>query len=389
MILIFLWTLVDVILNKQIEKERERRELELQEKHKNFVVDLKEKHNELLKKLISTQKDQELWKTCLKERASGFPTLMNILEQREEYLDSLLPHYLETKPHPAYSAAEAIKITNKIKREANFKHRTTQSIIEYYEQLAPFLVDLKNEEFGTEKLDFLERYTEEESHDPVINFVTKDEYQRLSASEKNQLALERYWKRKHSPRIIGKMYERYVGYLYENQGYEVSYHGIAQGLEDLGRDLICKKGHEEIIVQCKNWSRFSTIHEKHIFQLFGTVFQYRMALHTEDASLFKPQVEAVFYTSTTLSEVARAFATMLNIELKEGIGLDKTYPCIKCNISNTGEKIYHLPFDQQYDRTKIIKSHGEFYCSTVKEAEDKGFRRAFRWKSSSNTQVGV
>jgi hypothetical protein len=115
MILILSWTLVDMILNSQIEKERKKREFELQEKHKNFVDDLKEKHNELLKKLISAQKDQELWKTCLKERASGFPTLMNILQQREEYLDSLMPHYLETKPHPAYSAAEAIKITNRLK----------------------------------------------------------------------------------------------------------------------------------------------------------------------------------------------------------------------------------------------------------------------------------
>ena len=43
-----------------------------------------------------------------------------------------------------------------------------------------------------------------------------------------------------------------------------------------------------------------------------------------------------------------------------------------------GEKIYHLPFDQQYDKTKLEKKYGEFYCKTVKEAEDSGFRRAFR-----------
>ena len=54
---------------------------------------------------------------------------------------------------------------------------------------------------------------------------------------------------------------------------------------------------------------------------------------------------------------------------------------IKCNISKTGEKIYHLPFDQQYDRVEISPNKGECYVYTVKEAEDRGFRRAFRWVS--------
>ena len=46
--------------------------------------------------------------------------------------------------------------------------------------------------------------------------------------------------------------------------------------------------------------------------------------------------------------------------------------------SKDGEKIYHLPFDQQYDRTIIGDCAGEFHAFTVKEAEDAGFRRAFK-----------
>jgi len=34
--------------------------------------------------------------------------------------------------------------------------------------------------------------------------------------------------------------------------------------------------------------------------------------------------------------------------------------------------------DQQYDRTIIGNCAGEFYAFTVKEAEDAGFRRAFK-----------
>ncbi|MDQ5958092.1 MAG: hypothetical protein QG665_440, partial [Patescibacteria group bacterium] len=149
---------------------------------------------------------------------------------------------------------------------------------------------------------------------------------------------------------------------------------IDQRYEDMGRDLICRKGSETLIIQCKYWAEFRTIYEKHIFQLFGTIFEYKEA-HPEET------VRAIFYTSTQLSPLARKIATTLNIELFESFKFDKAYPCIKCNISTlTQEKIYHLPFDQRYDDTKIDRK-GEKYCATVAEAEALGFRRAFRWHS--------
>jgi hypothetical protein len=93
--------------------------------------------------------------------------------------------------------------------------------------------------------------------------------------------------------------------------------------------------------------------------------------------LNEDKLRPIFFTSTSLSDKAKEMASALSIEI-----IDKTpigdFPRIKCNISGRdGEKIYHLPFDQQYDRT-IIKNKGEFHASTVKEAEDAGFRRAFR-----------
>jgi hypothetical protein len=58
----------------------------------------------------------------------------------------------------------------------------------------------------------------------------------------------------------------------------------------------------------------------------------------------------------------------------------RAYPMIKCNINQSSqENIYHLPFDQQYDRTKINPALGEFYATSVAEAESKGFRRALRY----------
>ena len=93
---------------------------------------------------------------------------------------------------------------------------------------------------------------------------------------------------------------------------------------------------------------------------------------------------ARFYTSTKVSDLARRFASELRIELVENFKLPEKYPCIKCNVSRVnGEKIYHLPFDQQYDNTKVEKKRGELYCNSVEEVESLGFRRAFRWSGST------
>jgi hypothetical protein len=94
-------------------------------------------------------------------------------------------------------------------------------------------------------------------------------------------------------------------------------------------------------------------------------------------------VSACFVTSTKLSDRAKQFANELQIKIVEDLPLEH-YPCIKCNVSRiNGTKIYHLPFDQQYDRTIIEEERNEYYVETVKEAESLGFRRAFRWKSES------
>jgi hypothetical protein len=58
----------------------------------------------------------------------------------------------------------------------------------------------------------------------------------------------------------------------------------------------------------------------------------------------------------------------------------RRYPIINRNVSQRdGEKIFHLPFDQQYDRT-LIEYTDECYVETVVEAEALGFRRALRWR---------
>ena len=91
------------------------------------------------------------------------------------------------------------------------------------------------------------------------------------------------------------------------------------------------------------------------------------------------KVKGLFYTTTSLSSVAKDCAEFLGIKCYENYK-HQEYPLVKCNISNKGEKIYHLPFDQMYDRVVIEPQKGECFTFTIKEAEEKGFRRAYRWK---------
>src|SRR3989339_317191 len=281
-----------------------------------------------------------------KERQMGFPWLAKAYDDFFNLQDKQMVDFLKYKRQPAIKVSEVVKEYSRLKRAAEKEKR------------------------------IFEEFSDEERDDETTNYLTKEEYRKLPSVERNQMALDRFWKRPKSKWLIGRLYERYVGYLFEKEGYDVEYVGIFKGFEDLGRDLICKKGKNITIIQCKNWSKFRTIYEKHIFQFFGTVFQYR----DENP---KHNVKAIFYTTTSLSDLARRFAKELNIQLEENHHFNIEYPAIKCNIGRTsGEKIYHLPFDQQYDKTKIEPHKGEFYCQTVKEAEDAGFRRAFRYRQN-------
>ena len=214
----------------------------------------------------------------------------------------------------------------------------------------------------------------------------------MPSLERNQKALDRYLKNRNKSKwAIGRDYEMYVGHLFSQKGYGIHYKGIIDGFEDLGRDLIATKGSEVCIIQCKHWAQYKEIHEKHVFQLFGTTMEYwvryfggeqkQKSFEAFSHLLNEHRLRPIFFTSTRLSEKAKEMAQALSVEVVENESLGE-FPRIKCNI-NVGEtglktKIYHLPMDQQYDRTIIGNQEGEFYAYTVKEAEDAGFRRAFK-----------
>lgn len=325
------------------------------------------------------QDDKQAIETLAKEKSLGFPWLAQAYADHFHLQDMKTASSLEHKSHPAKKAAATTCEIAAERRKAEKLWRVLKYQLEYYETLFPWLV-----EFTGEGLDDLVRQLSEEKseasapsdEDPARHWLTQAEYNSLTTAEKYQLALERYWEKKKTKWELGRDYERYIGYQYESKGCQVRYQGIVEGFADLGRDLIAAKDNTVEIVQCKYWSQYKTIHEKHIFQLYGTVVAYKIDHPSE-------RVSGVFVTSTALSERAKLFANALGVSVREQVALQR-YPCVKCNVSRrNGAKIYHLPFDQQYDRTIIEDERSECYVATVREAETLGFRRAFRWRGDS------
>jgi len=348
---------------------------ELESKESNF----ENRQTEWKKKV---QADIEAIDILAKEKSQGFPWLAQAYSDYFHLLDLKEAKYLEYKSHPALKAAEHVRKIATERRVAEKLYRILKYQLEYYENLFPWLVEFKSEDVEDMIKQILDRKTKgkeylEEPDDPVKKWLTQAEYSKLPRIEKYQLALDRYWQKKKTKWEIGRNYERFIGYRYESLGYNVYYQGIIEGLADLGRDLIAVKDENAEIVQCKYWSKEKQIHEKHIFQLYGTVIAYKID-HP------RTRVSACFVTSTNLSKRAQAFGKELQIKIVESLPLEH-YPCVKCNVSRRdGTKIYHLPFDQQYDRTIVEEERNECYVETVKEAEGRGFRRAFRWRGESS-----
>jgi len=331
----------------------------------------------------------------IEEKTTGFPWLADAISQYFEMRDLKIAEFLDRKLRPAMSSAERVREIAGEKRVLQKKLRVTRNLIRYYEALFPWLSEFVGEDVDELLVQVGEQAEKETgTEDRSLGYLTDGEKKQLSRTECYQRALDRYWQRRKTPWQIGRDYERYVGYLYEKEGFSVYYQGIVAGLEDLGRDLIAKAPDRTEVIQCKRWSEHKTIHEKHICQLFGTTLKYWIEnrpsvsepagqqLELFPAMLEQERIRGVFVTSTSLSETAREFAKELGIVVREEFPFDR-YPCIKCNVSRqTGEKIYHLPFDQQYDKTVIEEERNECYVETVVEAEKLGFRRAFRWRGA-------
>lgn len=352
---------VDEVVRKVNEKEKE---MEFDYNKRNKEIELKIEYIEKEDKRIKSEYEELL------QSKYPFNHVASLYKDAVDNILRITEKQLREKHPPAPIAADKVREMKKMVDE----YVSSGLIYKYkYELLLSYIPNLQEYAKDDDLFDIVTDYyvqNADNDYDRVHNYLSKEEYVKLSEEERNQLALDRYLNsKKKSKWQIGRDYELYCGHKLRCAGFFVQQYGCINGVEDLGRDIIAQKGNEIYIIQCKYWSKTKVIREKYIMQLFGTKVEYEIT-HPD---LFN-KVKAAFVTNIELSETAKKFAKHLDIIVKKvDMGV---YPVIKCNINN-GNKIYHLPFDQQYDRTEI-KLKGEFWADTVKEAVDKGFRRAYR-----------
>lgn len=359
------------LLQERIPKDEAQKLLNEKLRDKDLeIVAFKFKNNALEKRLSEHEANV---RKLLESNLSSIPWLAGMMADFLTYDIEMKAKYLDWgSDQKRLKKVESIR---DIRADAKIRIQEAKEAIyqlEYLKTLYPGLEDVVNTDY--QDFSFTGQIPE---HDPARDYLSAEEWAQLSDDEKNQLALDRYVEsRNKSKWQIGRDYELSVAYEYLKKGYTVDTYGSRKGLEDLGRDLIAQKDERVLIIQCKYWSQKKTIHEKHLFQLYGTVVLYKI-----DHPDLLQTVHAVFVTNTSLSKTAHEVADVLGITVVESHKMVE-FPRIKCNIGRDelgySTRIYHLPMDTQYDIVQI-KNPGEFYAFTVKEATNAGFRRAYKW----------
>lgn len=334
-----------------------------------------------IRKAVIQNKEESKRNTNLsrltKDISQTHPWLAEEVADIDYIYDESIAMAMRTKKRPAMKSAEELSRIAKEKKELKKENKQLKYQLETYEKIFPWLLDFKEESAENISGYIFDDDAYASEYDSLKTWLSQKEYQSLPSAKRYQLALDRYLGRKKTNWEAGIAYERYIGYIYESRGYSVEYVGALSGLEDRGIDIIAKKNRERIVIQCKRYSSKSNhiVHENTVSQLYGTCEVYRM----ENPNI---SVKPVIYTSSLLSQEGRSFANRLKIEVYENYPLCD-YPMVKCNINKQGEKIYHLPFDQQYDKVNMNKK-GNMYVRTCAEAENKGFRHAYKWRPVKN-----
>lgn len=324
--------------------------------------------------------EKDLNETWPKEFRAEITALLTTEAQKNPWLanqyadllyafDLQVAHILSIKKHPALKAADEVREIAKEKKKLQAQCKMYEYQLDFLKSMFPWIEEFL-EAPPKEAYESVVGITDNEGYEKYKKWLSPEEYEKLEPAQKFQLALDRYIKYPKNNWEAGIMYERFIGYEFEEKGFRVEYFGACNGYRDLGIDIIAKSHGNTILIQCKRYAG-KPVRENVVFQLFGTATLYQNR-HAEDA------VYAAIYTTSELSDEAREFADSLKIQYKENYQLQE-YPLIKCNISKNGEKIYHLPFDQQYDRVIIAGKPGACFAKTVAEAENQGFRRAHRW----------
>lgn len=369
--------------HKKIAEDLSKAKIKFEEEKKDSILLLeKEKknlYNECFYKNSKLDEREKQIRSLLKSK-SPFKDCSIIATNMELLIFNETIRYLKYKTRPAIKTEQIVRDLKKEYKTLCLKYKELEYKVDYIINAFPEISEYLDSDEDLISIGESFSYEElENNKDRRKDYLSEEEYRCLNDSEKSQLALDRYINgRSKTKWQIGRDYEMCCAFQLQKNGYKVELHGIKYQKNDLGRDLIASMdvgglfGFQVYIIQCKYWSKDRVIHENVIMQLFGSAYEYQLG----EGSTWNREVIPVLMIPphSIVSDKAKLFATKLNVKI--WILPYDDFPRIKCNINN-GNKIYHLPFDQMYDRTEI-KKEGELYAYTVKEAESKGFRRAHK-----------
>jgi hypothetical protein len=220
-----------------------RAEREANRKKDATIGEIREKLN------LQSQSNEELVR-LLKEKSAAMPWIAEMVADVLWVRDERDAEQLETKAHPAPKAAETVREHAQEKGRLRIEKRLVEYRLALMESLFPWLREIGFAD--AEKVAEAKVREADDDGDPVARWLSKDEWSSLSVTERNQRALDRYKERAKSDWEIGRDFERFIGYHWENNGYDVVYYGAIKGFDDFGRDLIITgKTGKIALIQCK------------------------------------------------------------------------------------------------------------------------------------------
>lgn len=169
----------------------------------------------------------------------------------------------------------------------------------------------------------------------------------------------------------GRDYERYVGYLFEREGFSVIFNGATLGSSDGGIDLFCFKSGIVYPIQCKRWKNQVGVEE--IYKFAEAVESFKRNRSAYPIPLIYSKVMPLFYSTNGYTAEAERTASSKNITCQvQKFNSIREYPAVKCTALN-GRKVYYLPFDRDFDSIRVGVYRGGCYKFSVLEAEQAGY----------------
>lgn len=207
---LFVWAIYLSVKKGKLEKIIIDKDKLLQTKEKEY----QDRINSIDKELSASKKVNNSLLGLVQSK-TPFRDVAEMKSELETFIFEKDELYLRYKHRPAASAADKVK---EIRNQYKASLFESKQMLYKYEFLLSVFPELRDSFEDEESLIHIKNHFSSvddynDNRDRVRDWLTDEEYRRLSVDERNQRALDNYKKRKKSNWEIGIDYELYIGYL--------------------------------------------------------------------------------------------------------------------------------------------------------------------------------